>query len=57
MKDGVTVETLRWFRCPVCHGELAPRGDGVVCAGCGRRYPVVDGIAVLLAERAVEDKA
>jgi hypothetical protein len=42
--------------CPACFGEL--RGDSLsgaetlVCSACGRRFPVVDGIPVLIIERA-----
>jgi uncharacterized protein YbaR (Trm112 family) len=38
--------------CPACHGDLRMEGERLVCEGCGRRYPVVDGIPVLIAERA-----
>ncbi|MGH9590492.1 MAG: Trm112 family protein [Terracidiphilus sp.] len=38
--------------CPACHGDLRVEGDCLVCGGCGRRYPVIDGIPVLIAERA-----
>ncbi len=38
--------------CPVCFGELLVNAERAVCAGCGRVYPVVDGIVVLIAERA-----
>ena len=39
--------------CPVCHGALAaiPQG-GVCCGGCGRMYPVRDGLPVLIAAEA-----
>jgi uncharacterized protein YbaR (Trm112 family) len=47
------VNDLRWVVCPVCRSALRVEGEGVACIGCGRRYPVMDGIAVLLAERAV----
>lgn len=49
-------EDLRWFACPVCHSALSLQGDVVVCAGCSRRYPVVDGIPVLLATRALPER-
>jgi hypothetical protein len=39
--------------CPVCHQKLRAGDNAVVCTGCSRRYPVVDGIPVLLADRAV----
>ncbi len=38
--------------CPACLGVLQPAADKMVCAGCGRAYPVVDGIPVLIVERA-----
>lgn len=41
--------------CPVCHGDLCVNGERLVCGGCGRRYPVLDGVPVLIAERAEAD--
>ncbi len=44
--------------CPACLGGLsfaAGAGHGaarLICAACGRAYPIVDGIPVLIAERA-----
>ncbi len=38
--------------CPSCLGDLRLGEDRVACVGCGRKYPVVDGIPVLIAERA-----
>jgi uncharacterized protein len=38
--------------CPVCFAPLRFSDAAVVCNGCGRSYPVVDGIPVLIAERA-----
>lgn len=38
--------------CPACHGALRLDGEGVVCTVCARKYPVVDGIPVLIAEEA-----
>lgn len=36
--------------CPVDHGALAERVDAseLVCQGCGRVYPVRDGIPIML---------
>lgn len=39
--------------CPVCFGRLTLGSAGIDCGGCGRRYPVVDGLPVLIASRAV----
>ena len=40
--------------CPACRVAVTPLpGDtGVACAGCGRTYPVRDGIPVMLVEEA-----
>lgn len=50
-KKPLSAEDLRWIVCPVCHQPLELESESVRCAGCGRRYPVVDGIPVLLADR------
>jgi uncharacterized protein YbaR (Trm112 family) len=42
----------RWLVCPVCKRGLEWRADTVACSGCGRVYPMEDGIPVLLRERA-----
>lgn len=38
--------------CPVCFAALQFSASTVVCSGCGRSYPVVDGIPVLIPQRA-----
>jgi uncharacterized protein YbaR (Trm112 family) len=38
--------------CPACLGDLRAESARLVCKGCGRAYPVADGIPVLIAERA-----
>jgi uncharacterized protein YbaR (Trm112 family) len=49
-------EHLRYLVCPVCHHTLrmatAASAQTVDCMGCGRRYPIQDGLPVLIAERA-----
>ncbi|MGD0095830.1 MAG: Trm112 family protein [Terracidiphilus sp.] len=37
--------------CPICLGELRLEETQLVCNGCGRAYPIVDGIPVLIPER------
>jgi uncharacterized protein YbaR (Trm112 family) len=41
--------------CPACRGDLRIDGDRVVCESCGRGYPIVDGIPVLIMEQASRD--
>jgi len=47
--------------CPACWGELRCEqragAERLVCAACGRKYPVVDGIPVLIVERAEQGPA
>jgi len=43
--------------CPACLGSLCAEASSLVCTACGRAYPVVDGIPVLIAERATAPKA
>lgn len=38
--------------CPACRGKLRLEGGRVVCVRCTRRYPIVDGLPVLIVERA-----
>ncbi|HJV35502.1 Trm112 family protein [Geomonas sp.] len=48
----VQKELLEILACPNCKGKLVKDGDRVVCASCGLRYPVRDGIPVLIVEEA-----
>jgi uncharacterized protein YbaR (Trm112 family) len=36
--------------CPACLGDLKLEESRLVCQSCGRAYPVVDGIPVLIAD-------
>ncbi|MGD2174403.1 MAG: Trm112 family protein [Candidatus Brocadiaceae bacterium] len=38
--------------CPACREPVEQDGQELVCTGCGRRYPVRDGIPVMLVEEA-----
>jgi uncharacterized protein YbaR (Trm112 family) len=37
--------------CPACLGALRLEDGNLLCAECGRAYPIVDGIPVLIAGR------
>jgi uncharacterized protein len=45
-------ELLRILACPVCIAPLRETADRLVCGQCGRRYPIRDGIPVLLVDEA-----
>ena len=49
----LSAEDLRWVVCPVCHQHLQLQNATVRCQSCGRRYPIVDGIPILLTDRAI----
>jgi uncharacterized protein YbaR (Trm112 family) len=38
--------------CPLCKTPVKQERDRLVCTQCGRRYPVRDGIPVMLIEEA-----
>ena len=44
---------LNQLACPLCMGELRLAQEQLVCGACGRGYPVVDGIPVLIAAQAI----
>lgn len=49
---GISAELLEILACPVCKERVRPEGDRLVCARCGRRYPVRDGIPIMLVDEA-----
>ena len=48
------LSVLDQLACPACFGDLCLRGEKLACNGCGLLYPLVGGIPVLIAERAVD---
>lgn len=45
-------ELLEILACPVCKAEVRLEKDKIVCIKCGRRYPIRDGIPVMLESEA-----
>ena len=45
-------ELLEILACPLDKAEVKLEGDRLVCTKCGRRYPIRDGIPVMLIEEA-----
>lgn len=48
-------ELLDILACPACSGGVKHKDERIVCTQCGRRYPVKDGIPVMLVEEAEQD--
>jgi uncharacterized protein YbaR (Trm112 family) len=40
--------------CPHCKGGLKQEGEKIICVSCGRKYPIRDGIPVMLVDEAEE---
>jgi uncharacterized protein len=38
--------------CPACHGTLRSEAETIVCTACARSYPILNGIPVLISDRA-----
>jgi uncharacterized protein YbaR (Trm112 family) len=48
-KSPIDDTTLGMLACPVCHAALALTPPAAVqCIACGRRYPIRDGLPILL---------
>jgi uncharacterized protein YbaR (Trm112 family) len=45
---------LSILACPLCREPVVEQGDWLVCQGCRRKYPIRDGIPIMLPEEAVE---
>jgi uncharacterized protein YbaR (Trm112 family) len=43
---------LDQLACPACIGALRLDANRLLCAGCERSYPIIDGIPVLIPSRA-----
>ena len=56
--ENIILDNLKQWKqdlaCPVCYASLRFESANVVCTGCLRTYPLVDGIPVLIAQRANE---
>ena len=45
-------ELLKILACPACKVSVRLEGQQLVCEKCGRRYPVRDGIPIMLMDEA-----
>ena len=45
-------QLLAILACPACQGDVILKDEKIVCAGCGRKYPIKDGIPVMLVDEA-----
>jgi len=45
-------ELLDILACPACKGDVELKEDKIVCRQCKKKYPIRDGIPVMLIEEA-----
>ena len=45
-------DLLKILACPACRGEVEHKADKIVCTKCARRYPIKNGIPVMLVDEA-----
>ena len=45
-------ELLNILACPACKGEVELKNERIVCRSCGRKYPIRDGIPIMLVDEA-----
>jgi len=45
-------ELLEILACPECKAPVEQAGDRLVCTKCGKRYPIREGIPIMLVEEA-----
>ncbi|MGI5837322.1 MAG: Trm112 family protein [Chloroflexota bacterium] len=50
-------DLLEILACPDCKAPVTQEGDWIVCTAsekCGKRYPIRDGIPIMLIDEAVD---
>ena len=50
----IDTKLLEILACPACYGDVEydTKNEKLTCTECGRKYPVKDGIPVMLLEEA-----
>jgi hypothetical protein len=45
-------ELLEVLACPACKGDVELKDNKISCKKCGKKYPIKDGIPVMLVDEA-----
>ncbi|MFH1360572.1 MAG: Trm112 family protein [Candidatus Omnitrophota bacterium] len=45
-------ELLKILACPACKSDVKLEEKKIVCVQCGRKYPIKDGIPIMLVDEA-----
>jgi len=55
--SGIDKELLAILACPSCKGDVKLENGKIVCRKCALRYPIKDGIPVMLVDEAERESA
>ena len=50
----ISKELLEILACPICKESVKLESEKLVCTKCKKRYPIKDGIPVMLVDQAEE---
>jgi len=48
-------DLLNILACPACKGDVTERDERIICTQCGRKYPIKDGVPVMLVDESEKD--
>ena len=48
----IKTELIEILACPACRGSVREENEKILCISCGRKYPVRNGIPVMLVSEA-----
>ena len=48
-------DLLEILACPACKSDIELQGERIVCTECGRKYPIRDGIPIMLVDEAEKE--
>ncbi len=49
-------ELIEIMVCPDCRGKVTEADGFVVCSSCGKKYPIRDGIPIMLINEAISSE-
>ncbi|MDD5584953.1 MAG: Trm112 family protein [Candidatus Omnitrophica bacterium] len=52
----INEEFLKILACPLCKADVVMKDEKIVCTKCSRKYPIKDGIPIMLIEEAQLDE-
>jgi uncharacterized protein YbaR (Trm112 family) len=48
----INKELLDILACPACKGDVELKEERIVCKKCGKKYPICNGIPIMLIDEA-----